>query len=206
MDIFQDHQFQEIESDSKYECIEPLESLMPNSQSWVEVVKKLPKTSIFQSVDKADLYVRKKYRVPKPSETTKEYIHLRREYQILRKLRHPHIVRYVDFEQKLKNGTLKTALYMEYCQGGDLTQYTMAGKEVSKDEFWQIFVQLASALLYCHTGWREDESGNLYKDDDWSQAVLHRDVKPSNGMFRRFVFLNHLTRTSGYLFNRQWSH
>ncbi|KAF1828000.1 kinase-like protein, partial [Decorospora gaudefroyi] len=105
------------------------------------------------------------------------------EYEILSKLQHPNIVRYVDFEYKERRNRLSASIYMEYCKGGDLSQYTsrhgIAGKSVSEKQFWLISYQLASALLYCHTGLRADEFG-ITVDSHWTRPVLHRDIKPAN--------------------------
>ena len=74
---------------------------------------------------------------------------------------------------------------MEYCEEGDLSQYTshhgIPGKEISEKQFWEIFYQLSSALLYCHSGLRADENGATV-DSYWDRPVLHRDIKPANGM------------------------
>jgi serine/threonine protein kinase len=74
---------------------------------------------------------------------------------------------------------------MEYCKEGDLSQYTLndhsATTEVSEQQFWEIFHQLASAVLYCHTGLRIDD-GKITVDVGWKKPVLHRDIKPANGM------------------------
>lgn len=179
-----EHQFEKIKAAAQYEWKENLASLVYNNQAWTTVVRRVGP----QPANGEALFVKKEYRIANPTETSKRYKYLRSEYQILRQLRHPHIVKYVDFEQKWKNGTLKTALYMEYCSGGDLTHYAKVHhgtKTISEDQFWQIFAQLVSALLYCHTGLRHSKERHGYslkKDREWERAVLHRDIKPSNGL------------------------
>jgi serine/threonine protein kinase len=73
---------------------------------------------------------------------------------------------------------------MEYCKGGDLSQYTLndsrCEKSLSEKQFWDIFHQLASALLYCHTGLSVANEG-LTLDAGWKKPILHRDIKPANG-------------------------
>lgn len=43
------------------------------------------------------------------------------EVNILRELRHPHIVRYLD--RVIDKQATKIYIVMEYCEGGDLSQY-----------------------------------------------------------------------------------
>lgn len=148
-------------------------------------MRRIP-TNLFQRLRQTtrELFIRKSYRIHTTILTTK---YLRSEYEILRDLRHPNIVQYVDFEQKQNKGRWKASLYMEYCSGGDLSQYTSRdgepGKSFSEQQFWQIFFQLASALLYCHTGLEADENGGVCGNSSWQRPVIHRDIKPSNGAF-----------------------
>ena len=54
---------------------------------------------------------------------------VRREYDILRKLEHQHIVRYEAFDIKqMKNGIPVARLYMEYCEGGDLHLHVQSSR------------------------------------------------------------------------------
>jgi serine/threonine protein kinase len=178
-------QLQEIEASADYEFVEYLANASPGAQATeVEVVRKVP-TNLLQRQHRTsrELFIRKSYRIHTATLTTK---YLRSEYEILRHLRHPNIVQYADFEQKQeKKGRWTASLYMEYCSGGDLSLYTLRdgnpGKSVSEQQFWQIFFQLASALLYCHTGLHADEEGRVSEDNSWRRSVIHRDIKPSNG-------------------------
>ena len=178
-------QLQEIKASAIYERIEDLASASPGAQAHeIELVRKVP-TNILQRLRQTqrELFVRKSYRIYTAKTTTK---YLRSEYEILRNLQHPNIVQYADFEQKQEErGRWTASLYMEYCTGGDLSLYTSRdgepGKSVSEQQFWKIFFQLASALLYCHTGLHADENGRVRKDTSWRRPVIHRDIKPSNG-------------------------
>ncbi|KAH7333192.1 kinase-like domain-containing protein [Rhexocercosporidium sp. MPI-PUGE-AT-0058] len=108
---------------------------------------------------------------------------LLREATILRNMDHPNIVRYEDFEW-LPTVADKAFLYMEYCQTGDLASYLAsqpkADVPLSKNHFWQIFNQLSSALLYCHTGLKAWEEREIWREPLWREPVYHRDVKEAN--------------------------
>ena len=85
------------------------------------------------------------------------------EVDLLKKLNHPNIVRYIDsFLSKNKESL---CISMEYCDGGDLaTQIKNAKRNLfneSKILHW--FVQIALGLHYMHTN-----------------RVLHRDLKTQN--------------------------
>lgn len=150
----------------------------------VELVKKVPPnpfTRIFQPPKQ--YFVRKRYRLGARGQATgRATKYLWSEYEILSNLRHPNIVQYVDFEYIPRKNT--ASIYMEYCDGGDLSQYTAndhGSAKISERQFWEIFHQLASAVLYCHTGLRIDD-GKVTLDIGWKKPILHRDIKPANGM------------------------
>jgi serine/threonine-protein kinase len=85
----------------------------------------------------------------------------RREADILRQLRHPHILQFIDeFEAA---GTLFTAI--EFCEGQTLDAIIKAHGRLELGVVKQIVGQLASALLASH-----------------GQGVVHRDLKPANVM------------------------
>lgn len=91
------------------------------------------------------------------------------EVNIMRELRHPHIVRYVDRSIDKSTGTLH--IVMEYCPGGDLAQRIAARTKKFGTEFlWQLVKEVASALRDCHSG-------------RFGRVVLHRDLKPANILF-----------------------
>lgn len=84
-----------------------------------------------------------------------------REIQVISRLNHPNIVRYVEhFEQE---GTL--FIIMEYANGGDLYSSIQSrrGRLFTEEEVLHYFSQLCLALSYLH-----------------EQNVLHRDLKSQN--------------------------
>ncbi|KAI5326059.1 PREDICTED: CBL-interacting [Prunus dulcis] len=84
--------------------------------------------------------------------------HVKREISIMRRLRHPHIVKLYEVL------ATKTKIYfiMEFAKGGELFAKISKGR-FSEDLSRRYFQQLISAIGYCH-----------------SRGVFHRDLKPEN--------------------------
>ncbi|XP_046551879.1 serine/threonine-protein kinase Nek2-like isoform X1 [Haliotis rubra] len=91
------------------------------------------------------------------------------EVNLLRELRHEHIVRYYDRIIDRNNTTIY--IIMEFCEGGDLAtliaKSRKEGLHVDENFAWKILVQMTLALQECH----RRKNG---------KAVLHRDLKPAN--------------------------
>ncbi|XP_050406944.1 serine/threonine-protein kinase Nek2 isoform X1 [Patella vulgata] len=91
------------------------------------------------------------------------------EVNLLRELKHCHIVRYYDRIIDRSNTTIY--IIMEYCGGGDLatliSRCRRDGIYVDEEFVWKIVIQLTLALKECH----RRKNG---------KAVLHRDLKPAN--------------------------
>lgn len=127
----------------------------------------------------------------------KEREQLYAEFSILSSLRHPNIVAYYH-RHHLKD-TQDLHLYMEYCGGGDLSMIIkdlVAKNQYAEESFvWSMFSQLATALYRCHYGLDPPEAGTnvlgLTGEVKAPQGlrgknqvmILHRDLKPDNGMF-----------------------
>lgn len=92
------------------------------------------------------------------------------EVNLLRELKHQHIVRYYDRVIDRSNTTLY--IVMEYCEGGDLATYISRCKAerryIEEDFIWKILYQLLLALQECH------------RRREGVDKVLHRDLKPAN--------------------------
>ncbi|XP_048127449.1 CBL-interacting serine/threonine-protein kinase 14-like [Rhodamnia argentea] len=84
--------------------------------------------------------------------------HVKREVAIMRRLRHPNIVRLFEVL------ATRTKIYfvMEFAKGGELFAKVAKGR-FSEDLCRRYFQQLVSAVGYCH-----------------SRGVFHRDLKPEN--------------------------
>ncbi|HLZ56132.1 MAG TPA: protein kinase [Ktedonosporobacter sp.] len=81
------------------------------------------------------------------------------EASLLAHLRHPHIVRVLDFG--MQEGT--PFLVMEYAPGGTIRQFHPRGERLSLPTIISYVKQVASALQYIH-----------------EQRLIHRDLKPEN--------------------------
>lgn len=86
------------------------------------------------------------------------------EINILRKLEHPHLIKYFDSFLYKDN---KYCIVMEYADGGDLykkiTEYKKEGKLIEEDKIWYWFLQTCSGLNYLH-----------------NNRIIHRDIKSQN--------------------------
>jgi len=91
------------------------------------------------------------------------------EVNLLRELKHPHIVRYYDRIIDRSNTTIY--IVMEFCEGGDLgaliAKHRKEKRFVDEEFIVKIMQQLVEALQECHR--RKDGA-----------HVLHRDLKPAN--------------------------
>ncbi|XP_035666927.1 serine/threonine-protein kinase Nek2-like isoform X1 [Branchiostoma floridae] len=91
------------------------------------------------------------------------------EVNLLRELKHQHIVRYYDRIIDRSNTTIY--IVMEYCEGGDLASLISRCRRerryLEEDMIWKLFFQICLALKECHN--RRD-----------GKTFLHRDLKPAN--------------------------
>lgn len=92
-------------------------------------------------------------------QTVTETAQLRQEVEVLRRISHPNIVRFRD----LKKSTTHFYLVLEYCAGGDLSQFLRDRGRVAEAAARRFLTQIAAGLCVLH---REN--------------VLHRDLKPQN--------------------------
>ncbi|KAF6020418.1 NEK1 [Bugula neritina] len=84
-----------------------------------------------------------------------------REIEVLKKLHHPGIVKYI--ESFMHTGDI--CIVMEYCESGDLEKKINAQQSVPfpEEQVWDWFIQLCLAIKYLH-----------------GKRVMHRDLKPNN--------------------------
>ncbi|GIX63584.1 NIMA related kinase 1, putative [Babesia caballi] len=104
--------------------------------------------------------------------TEKEKEQLVMEVNVMRDLKHPNIVRYVDRVVDRKKHLLY--IIMEYCDSGDLAenmrQFHKHYDKVNEQVIFDIALQLLFALAYCHNSSLGPKHGR----------ILHRDLKPQN--------------------------
>ncbi|XP_046382501.1 serine/threonine-protein kinase SIK3 homolog isoform X2 [Ischnura elegans] len=82
-----------------------------------------------------------------------------REIQIMKKLRHPHIIRLYQVMETEKMIYLVT----EFASNGEIFDYIVEKGRMSEEEARSVFRQIVSAVNYCH-----------------SMNVVHRDLKAEN--------------------------
>lgn len=82
-----------------------------------------------------------------------------KEYEILTKLKHPNIVRLLEYYQDADYFYLVT----EYCEGGELFDQIINCGVFTEKMAAEIIRQILSAVVYCHTN-----------------KIVHRDLKPEN--------------------------
>jgi calcium-dependent protein kinase len=89
----------------------------------------------------------------------KDFLAFKTEFDLLRTLDHPNIVRVIEtFET-----SLKCYLVLECCEGGELFDYITARGTLTEAEAARIMRQLFSAVSFVH-----------------SHQICHRDLKPEN--------------------------
>ncbi|EDO08564.1 protein kinase domain containing protein [Babesia bovis T2Bo] len=120
------------------------------------------------------------------SEKEKEQLVM--EVNVMRDLKHPNIVRYVDRVVDRQKHLLY--IIMEYCDSGDLgenmRQFHKHYVNVNEQVIFDIALQLLFALAYCHNSSLGPKQGR----------ILHRDLKPQN----IFLHSNHKAQNrNGYV-------
>lgn len=146
-----------------------------------------------QSRQTGEILVRKEinYR----SLSSKEVNQIASEFLILKTLKHPNIVQVSHSEENQKDKLLY--MYMEYCDGGDLSDviknFKQNNQRIPETLIWQVFTQLLLALYRCHNGADISPVNQIFtstpNDNQQSSAssnhnvVIHRDIKPENVFF-----------------------
>ncbi|CAE6439027.1 unnamed protein product [Rhizoctonia solani] len=132
---------------------------------------------------KADgaLFARKELNFERMTERDRKQIVA--EVNILKDLKHDHIVRYHDRYVDRDNGILY--ILMEYCGGGDLSgvikQTRRQNKHIAEDTIWSYFAQILLALHHCHfPNSKASAEGSSLVQPRPTQQILHRDLKPEN--------------------------
>ncbi|KAK9894120.1 Pkinase-domain-containing protein, partial [Cystobasidium minutum MCA 4210] len=89
---------------------------------------------------------------------------VQREIDVLRMIKHPHIVRLVDVVETDRY----IGIVLEYASGGELFEYILAHKHLRENVACKLFAQLVSGVGYLH-----------------SKKIVHRDLKLENLLLDR---------------------
>jgi serine/threonine protein kinase len=92
-------------------------------------------------------------------------VHLQTELDAMTFLHHPNIVSLRDFFLDSDN----YYLVLDYCDGGDLAEYTVEQQQLREPLVATIFQQIVSAISHCH-----------------SREIAHRDLKLQNILITTF--------------------
>ena len=98
------------------------------------------------------------------SQTPDDYLSVKQEINILKSVKHKHIVQLYDVLQTSRH----IFIIMEYCEGKDLLDYILTKSKLTEEESLKYFHQLINALFYLH-----------------SQNIAHRDIKIDNMLLDR---------------------
>ena len=98
------------------------------------------------------------------SQTPDDYQSVKQEINILKSVKHKHIVQLYEVMQTPRH----IFIIMEYCEGKDLLDYILTKSRLSEEESLKYFHQLINALFYLH-----------------SQNIAHRDIKIDNMLLDR---------------------
>ena len=87
------------------------------------------------------------------------------EAQLLRSLKHPNIIRYIDhFIEFETDGIINLYLVMEYAKCGDLRSFMRSRRKMLSERVVALLMmQMAVSISHCHR-----------------QNIMHRDLKPEN--------------------------
>ncbi len=118
---------------------------------------------LMKHVDTKKLFAVKRIHVDSSRKTKTRDVVLQ-EADILRSLKHPHIITWIDTFFDTTNEHIY--IVMDYCDGGTLDDHIKeqkSGEYFAECKIMDWFVQVVMAISYIH-----------------SEKILHRDVKPSN--------------------------
>ncbi|MBE9079249.1 ABC transporter substrate-binding protein [Romeria aff. gracilis LEGE 07310] len=92
-----------------------------------------------------------------------------REAQVLKRLDHPGIPRYIDYFQTNEDADQHFHLVQSLAAGESLANLVKAGRQFGETEIVEIAQQILTILQYLHT---------------CEPAVIHRDIKPDNLIYQ----------------------
>eukprot|EP01034_Spumella_vulgaris_P029397 gene29397-36446_t len=96
---------------------------------------------------------------------------LKREVEIMRRLKHPNIVQFIEVYEDSDY----LMMVLEYCPGTELFDVILAKSKFSEVEARPIFAQIAKALFYLHS------LNIIHRDIKPENILLHKDLNPATG-------------------------
>jgi serine/threonine protein kinase len=81
------------------------------------------------------------------------------EVEVLRRLKHPNVIRIKDFHA-LRD--MRIVIIMEFMAGGELGEF-LKKRALTEAEMRLAFLQIVKAIAYCH-----------------NEGLIHKDLKPEN--------------------------
>ena len=107
-----------------------------------------------------------------------------REIELLHRLEHDNVVKYVDAFVLENEKPMQASLYTEYCDRGNLqelieTYRTRPSSHIPESFIWHTFLSLAYALQYIQFGMLQGDDPTPNPDKDWP-LILHQDIKNGN--------------------------
>ncbi|CAD8077667.1 unnamed protein product [Paramecium sonneborni] len=111
-----------------------------------------------QTGEKVAVKILEKARVQDESDVCR----IAKEIDILKKIRHPHIIQIYEIIDTAKD----IYLIMEYASGGELFEYIVKNRKVPEKQACKFLLQILSGVEYIH-----------------KIGIVHRDLKPENLLF-----------------------
>lgn len=111
------------------------------------------------------------------NESSDQFNEIKNELQILYKLNHPSIIKFIGYSMKNFENQPKPTIIMEICQNGSLRDIILSILKNEKPKQWtntKIMINIygiASGMLYLH-----------------SNNVIHRDLKPENILLNEYLY------------------
>ncbi|KAI8342579.1 kinase-like domain-containing protein, partial [Chlamydoabsidia padenii] len=101
-------------------------------------------------------------KVIKKKDAVSKIAKVEREIQILKSLRHPHIVKLIEVVET----DTHIGIVLEYASGGELFEYVLSHRSLDEDTAKNLFAQLISSVNHMH-----------------GKGIAHRDLKLENLLF-----------------------
>uniref|UniRef100_A0A6G1SCG8 receptor protein serine/threonine kinase n=1 Tax=Aceria tosichella TaxID=561515 RepID=A0A6G1SCG8_9ACAR len=107
-----------------------------------------------------------------------DYESWRREEEILKKLNHENIVRFIASETRtIESGAVETWMFLEFCPYGSLCDFLDRNEICGPQQAIQIVLSIIRGLSYLHEDYTTGTGG-------YKPPIAHRDIKSKNILMR----------------------